>query len=345
MMERKQILISAVVVGLLLALAVGMSISQAQEPEPPDDPEVLQTAIQGKVTTLAAAGVVSPAISYQGRLTDNDSGDALDGTYDFQFRFYDAESGGDVVDGPTTVEDVDVNEGLFNIRLPISPTVFSGQALWMQLRVREDGGSYDPWMTPLKEIRPVPYAMSLRPGAIISDSGSIVELNRFREGFLDTKIAVYGEAEQAGTLSTGVYGMGSFAGLYGQSDYIGVYGYSSSSDGTAVYAQGDAKQNLSGNGLVKAGVYAQCSNLGSNIERSFNNVNSTAFTIADGADPGECTIDLGFDVSNRFWVATAVYNQARIVTCRPGADSQKLDCHRFRTDGTGRSGLIMLLVY
>jgi len=107
---------------------------------------------------------------------------------------------------------------------------------------------------------------------------------------------------------------------------------------------GDVKQNLAGNGLVKAAVYAKCHNTGSTIHRSFNNVGGT-ITITNGPSAGQCIIDFGFNISDRFWVATAVHHEARIVNCEQGAGKTKLNCYRFEDDGTGIGGNIMVLVY
>lgn len=69
-----------VLLAVLAILVLAMGISQAQEPEP--EPEAAVQAIG--VGSLSASDVVSSAISYQGRLTD-DSGNSLDGTYDIGF--------------------------------------------------------------------------------------------------------------------------------------------------------------------------------------------------------------------------------------------------------------------
>jgi len=55
---------------------------------------------------------------------------------------------------------------------------------------------------------------------------------------------------------------------------------------------GNVSQALAADGLVKAAVYAYCSNSGSSIGRSFNHVGGT-ITISSGAAVGRCTIDLG----------------------------------------------------
>jgi hypothetical protein len=66
----------------------------------------------------------------------------------------------------------------------------------------------------------------------------------------------------------------------------------------------DGAVNIVGNGVVKAGVVAECGNAASSITRQFNTVNATTITVANGTLLGECVIDFGFDITNRYIVAT-----------------------------------------
>jgi hypothetical protein len=111
--------------------------------------------------------------------------------------------------------------------------------------------------------------------------------------------------------------------------------------------EGDIKQPLASDGLAKAGVYINnCGNGVPTIVRSFNNVNNTAITVTAGASAGECTVDLGFDRSGRFYVATPYGTTApRMVTVAIGADNQKLNFFRHDETGAGSTGDIMVLIY
>jgi len=238
----------AVLLGLALLLA-GLWVVGAALAQPPDSgaggplPPEPESAGEGEATVmgeLAASGVVSPAINYQGRLTDPD-GNPLDGTYDMEFQLWDAESGGNQVGSTITVNNVDVDKGLFNTRLEVDADDFNGQELWLRVRAREHGGAWDDWMTPRQQILPVPYALSLRPGAVISDTSSYVELNRYRKAtwplLFSWKYGVYAESEGGATFNYGLYGSGSDTGVYGYSDSgSGVYGYSGT--GAAIHAGG-----------------------------------------------------------------------------------------------------------
>jgi hypothetical protein len=148
----------------------------------------------------------------------------------------------------------------------------------------------------------------------------------------------------------GVYGWatatsGPTWGVYGQSDSpigYGVYGMNTAG-GYAGFFEDDVAQTREGNGLVKAGVFAVCGTSPS-IDRSFNNVGGT-ITVSSAGGTGSCIIDFGFQVDDRFWVATAGSAAARFVSCVPGASANRITCYRFDYKGSGENGYIMVMVY
>jgi len=174
---------------------------------------------------------------------------------------------------------------------------------------------------------------------------------------------VYGETNSTSTNEAGVKGISTSAaagGYFTSSTGYGVYGSTNSAtdfggyfsnpsvptSGGALYANGDAKQSLTGDGFVKAGVYVDCGNSGSLIIRSFNNVNTTPITVIDGSGLGRCTLDFGFDVSNRYISAVAFGNGVpRIVTYVYGSTDNRLDFFRFDGNGGGINGGINILIY
>ena len=174
---------------------------------------------------------------------------------------------------------------------------------------------------------------------------------------------VYGETNSTSSTEAGVKGVSTAAatgGYFTSSMGDGVYGSASSAtnfggyfnnsntttSGGALYANGDAKQSLAGDGFVKAGAYVDCGNSGSLIIRSFNNVNTTPITIIDGASLGRCTVDFGFNVSNRYISALPFGNASpRTVTFVYGSTDNRLDFFRFDQTGSGLNGGIMILVY
>jgi hypothetical protein len=338
----------AILFGSILLLGgliiVGAALAQNPDPETgfaPLPPGAEDAVSEGKATalgTLAISSIVSPSISYQGKLVGN-SRNPLSGDYDMLFQLWDAQTGGNPVGDVITKTNVAVEDGLFDVKLNVNPDDFNGQGLWLEVTV---GGET---LTPTQQILPSPYALSLRPGAIISDTGSYVELNKYQPmDPYSAKFGVYAQTDGGGDFQYGLWGRGGTAGVYGYSTGgCGVYAAAGAS-GTALCVAGDAIQMRDSNGLVKAAVYANCGP-SSSIYRSFNNVNSTEITIASGTSNGECTIDFGFDISDRFWVAMGEYDAPRIVNCELNSNHNKLDCYRFDDSGAGISGHIMVLVY
>ncbi|OPZ44453.1 MAG: hypothetical protein BWY93_00529 [Euryarchaeota archaeon ADurb.BinA087] len=118
---------------------------------------------------IATATTVTQSITYQGILTDS-SGNPLTGSYSVLFSLYDVASGGSALG--TDTRTVDCTNGLFTTPVTFDSSFFDGRALWLGVKV----GS-DPEMSPRQEIRPVPYALSIRPNAWITEEGTNYALN------------------------------------------------------------------------------------------------------------------------------------------------------------------------
>ena len=228
-MKERWILVCVFALGLLLALAVGLS--QAQGPEPPE----------GEVQPQGETGVtadVSAVIPIQGRLTDA-SGNPLNGTYSIRFRLCDAASGGSVVCEDTN--SVEVTSGLFNSEIGGScdSSDIDGRQLYLGIKVGTDGE-----MVPRQAIYPVPYAFSLRPGAVISETTSYVGLNRYVSILPFTyKYGVYAKASGAiSNYGVAGYSEGNYgAGVFGSTDSSLGYGghfLNTAVGGAGLYAKG-----------------------------------------------------------------------------------------------------------
>jgi hypothetical protein len=210
-------------VGLLAVVwLVGTALAEGPEAEvtTQDDPSL--------------AATVGDKINYQGRLTDPE-GAQLDGTFPMRFRIYDSSS------GPTMLWDsgamsVDVDHGLFNVELDVDPADFDGQALWLEIYVNYE------LLSPRQELVPVPYALSLRPGAEIvgpptASDGWVLKVDM--EGFYSLAHGVSASAATGSAIrgeSTSGYGtFGSSTDNHGVSglseNKAGVYGSSTNSHG------------------------------------------------------------------------------------------------------------------
>lgn len=227
----------------------------------------------GSGDALTVSSVTS-SINYQGRLTDS-SGNPLSGTYAMTFKIYESSSGGTAL--ATDTHSVSATNGLFSTTITVDPGYFDGRALWLGITVGND-----PEMTPRQALRPVPYALSLRPGAMIKDDDSTEPVvSVVYQGPDPTGTALYAQSTGlgiegvAGTLGvrglgqvgvsgeglTGVSGSGSQVGVWGdtgESDQAtGVLGMSDGFGGTGVKGIADnySGTGVSGHAMFGTGVF------------------------------------------------------------------------------------------
>ena len=148
-----------VLLALVLALSVGVQLSQAQAKGQAPMPQ----------QNLPAAAALTDQIPIQGRLTDA-NGIPLNGTYTVTFFVYDAAAGGNPLCGNLDAS-VEVTNGLFNSTLDLCDLVdaFEGDQMYLGVKVGDD-----PEMTPRQPIQGVPYAFNLKPGAVIKGADSYV---------------------------------------------------------------------------------------------------------------------------------------------------------------------------
>src|SRR5262245_4836363 len=125
----------------------------------------LATAVP--LASSARAQVLSNAFTYQGRLTDG--GSTPTAQYDFQFKLFDAPSGGIQQGVTVVVNDLAVAAGLFTSRLDFADQ-FNGNPRWLQIEVRPGAstGAYT-ILNPRVELTAAPYASQAR-GAFTLDA-------------------------------------------------------------------------------------------------------------------------------------------------------------------------------
>ncbi len=220
-------------VALLLTLVGGASAT-GQEPS---------TSRTSSITNPASPQTaLGTAFTYQGQLRSN--GSPVNANCDLQFALYDAVSSGNQIGATQAASNIHVNNGLFTVELDFG-NVFTGDARWLDIAVRcpAGSGSYTP-LTPRQPLTAVPYALGLRPGAVISGTAptGLTVINSGAGG-------IFGQTDSA--RDAGVYGYNTSAtgnavwgysvggvGTYGQSNTgIGVRGYSAGS--TGVYGRSD----------------------------------------------------------------------------------------------------------
>ncbi len=168
-MHKKMWIVGVAVLMMLAMLAVAVRFTYAQGAGPGSG---------GDVESNRVSDVVPGAIGVQGKLTD-ENGIPLNGNYGITFSLYDTEDGTVAICSDSNT--VTVQNGLFNSYLDNCYNDLWGQKVWLGVQV----GS-DPEMTPRQVIYPVPYALTLKPGALIS-------------GTTDGILTVYGSGGAGGT--------------------------------------------------------------------------------------------------------------------------------------------------
>lgn len=116
---------------------------------------LLATLLLGSIAVMAQ----STAFSYQGRL--NDGANAANGTYELQFKLFDAVTGGTQV-GATfipTPAGVVVTNGTFTVTLDFGATAFPGANRWLEISVKPPNGAAFTTLTPRQRVTATPYAI------------------------------------------------------------------------------------------------------------------------------------------------------------------------------------------
>ena len=190
---------------------------------------------------VSIAATVNSRISYQGVFKE--SGNPVNGTRDMVFQFYtQSDCSGSPVES-VTKNGMQVTDGLFNVGLDVTHDEFDGQGLWLAVEV---GGT----TIGCREIMPVPYALSLRPGATIVGSDDVSTLivqnssstngSRSIRGYASavtgTTVGVNGRSDSSTNGAKGVFG---YAGAANGETY-GVVGESLSTSGRGVFGRASA---------------------------------------------------------------------------------------------------------
>lgn len=132
-------------------------------------PSLLAAALAaciGLATSSAQSQALGTAFTYQGELQE--AGTPADGSYDFQFRLFNAPGGGAQI-GPTVDGlGVQVRGGLFSLPLDFGAGQFAGDAQWLEIAVRPAGGGAFTLLDPRTPINATPYALAA--AVTLSDS-------------------------------------------------------------------------------------------------------------------------------------------------------------------------------
>jgi hypothetical protein len=139
-------------------------------------PISLTVLLLGLLSGIVTAAPLGTAFTYQGKLTDG--ANPANGTYDLKFSLHDALSSGSQVGSSKTNAATVVTNGYFTATLDFGG-VFDGNARWLELGVRTNGGSGFNVLNPRQRLTPTPsslFAATVNDGAITTSklaSGSV----------------------------------------------------------------------------------------------------------------------------------------------------------------------------
>jgi hypothetical protein len=99
----------------------------------------LSVACLALFLSTGAAFAQTSTFTYQGRLTDG--GSSPTGTYDIEFKLYDALTSGNLQGSPNTVTypTVSVTSGVFTVQLDFGASAFPGADRFLEISVRHPG--------------------------------------------------------------------------------------------------------------------------------------------------------------------------------------------------------------
>lgn len=107
--------------------------------------------------TLAAQ---TTAFSYQGKLSD--AGNPANGTYQMEFRLFDAITGGNQIGVAVSISSVTVNQGVFDTQLDFGAGAFPGADRFLEISVRRNANENFVTLSPREQINTTPQAIRSR---------------------------------------------------------------------------------------------------------------------------------------------------------------------------------------
>lgn len=312
-----------------------------------------------------AMSQVNSSFSYQGELLDN--GTPANGQYDINLDLVD----GDLLPwGNTSVHSpVEVVNGLFSVNASFGITAFDGYkdfTVTVSVRKTSEGPGGAFTILGSQVVQAVPLATNLTNGN--ASTGQVLTFNGFQWNpatpdsspwtISASHLTYMGDVGIG--IGTPLADLSIDATTDGDVMRVRVDGttkfYLDDNGGTGVGAwttpptnglrvEGDVKQPLASNGMMKYMVRAVCHNDSPGITRSYNGVNTGAISISEGVSNGKCIIDFPSDITNRYYQVSVMSNSAsRAANC--SIVSGNLSCVRFNPgSGSGVGGSIMVLVY
>ncbi|MBN1262424.1 MAG: hypothetical protein JXB35_17220, partial [Anaerolineae bacterium] len=238
--------LTIIVTAAILTIAWLANSAIAQEAPP--------GAVEQAPSEATLDAVVAKRITYQGVL--HEGGVPVTGNRNMTFNFFTNNACSGVAVYVTTVPNVPVTEGLFDVAPEINPNIFFGGGIWLEVEVAGAPLGCEP-------VYPAPYAFSLRPGAhIVGEStGStfgtaVVNIESTAASWLNYHAlfvrTATGHAVHAESDGIGVYGYSSTTHAIRGEANTGTAGYFTSNDGHGIYASTNSNKHYNFAGYFDA---------------------------------------------------------------------------------------------
>ncbi len=114
------------------------------------------------------ANAQTSQFSYQGSM--NSSGSPANGNYDFEFKLYDAASGGTQIGTTITKTFVAVSNGTFSVTLDFQNAGFPGADRFLEIAVTPNGGGSFTTLSPRSQILATPYSITSSSAATATNA-------------------------------------------------------------------------------------------------------------------------------------------------------------------------------
>ena len=149
-----------------------------------------------------AQSALGTSFTYQGMLALD--GTQADGEFDFEFRLFDAATGGNQQGSVVVLEDLIVSGGLFSVELDFGAEVFGGEPPWLEIGIRPGAvtGDFSP-LQPRQRLTPTPFALHAASAETAAEAASTADADLL-DGMDSTEFAATSHGHAAAEVTSGV---------------------------------------------------------------------------------------------------------------------------------------------
>lgn len=308
------------------------------------------------VLTIMAFGLFSSnshaqtgsAFSYQGELVDN--GSPANGLYDITVSLFLTETGGSSIESQLT-KDVVVENGLFNLEIDFGDMVYeNNEQYYLETKVVDFvGGGASVTLAPRTKLLSVPYATQAQ---FLADGGGSWEGDetfQYTPGKVSIGTSVSSERLYVQSIgSEHVFRARTPDGtkLLVQSNGGSSIGIAAATPENGLFVQGDVKQDVSSNGMLKYMLKVGCDS-SPTIFQEYNGTNVVGVANISQSNTGSCVIKMPFNLLNSYISVTATQSNGKTINCsifNPIPFDLNCDLTTSAT-GSGVDGIYHILVY